>query len=88
MFYVYLIENELDKSWYIGYTEDVKRRLIEHNSKIGGNYTKSKLGGWKLIYFEAYLHKFDAIGREKFLKSGSGYRFLKKQLSHYIEHKE
>lgn len=39
---------------------------------------------WKLIYYETYLHKMDAIRREKFLKSGSGWRFLKKQLSNYM----
>jgi len=43
------------------------------------------LGGeWKLIYAEAYLHKDDAMGREKFLKSGSGRKFLKKQLKNYL----
>ena len=37
-----------------------------------------------LIYYEAYLEEEDALGREKFLKSGSGRRFLKKQLRHYL----
>lgn len=38
----------------------------------------------KLIYYEAYTEKEDAQGREKFLKSGSGKRFIKKQLKHYF----
>ena len=37
-----------------------------------------------LIYFEGYLVKEDALGREKFLKSGSGYKYLHKQLKHYL----
>lgn len=37
-----------------------------------------------MIYYEAYLNREDATGREKFLKSGSGRRFLKKQLKQYI----
>jgi len=39
---------------------------------------------WKLIYFEAYLNKKDALGREKFLKEGSGRKYMKKQLKHYL----
>ncbi|MEI8143102.1 MAG: GIY-YIG nuclease family protein [Candidatus Berkelbacteria bacterium] len=84
MFFVYLIENSIDKSWYTGFTTDIDRRLTEHNSKIGGDYTGRKQGCWKLIYSESYLDKRDALGREKFLKSGSGRRFLKKQLASYL----
>ena len=50
MYYVYIIENESDSSWYIGYSTDVERRLSEHVGKIGGEYTKKKSGGWKLLY--------------------------------------
>jgi len=39
---------------------------------------------WKLIYYEAYVSRKDATGREKFFKSGSGRRFLKKQLKYYL----
>jgi len=42
----------------------------------------------KLIYFEAYLNQSDALGREKFLKSGSGHRFIKKQLNNYLAKNE
>lgn len=38
----------------------------------------------ELIYYEAYLNSNDALGREKFLKSGSGHRYLTKQLKNYI----
>ncbi len=41
-------------------------------------------GPWRLIYYEAYLNQEDALGREKYLKSGSGRRFLKAQLRHYL----
>ncbi len=83
MYYVYLIECQDDKGWYIGYTSDLKRRLKEH--QMGqGCLTTSKKQNWKLIYYEAYLDKFDAIGREKFLKGGSGRMYLKKQLKNYL----
>ncbi len=39
---------------------------------------------WQLIYYEAYLNQADALGRERYLKSGAGRRFLKAQLRHYL----
>jgi putative endonuclease len=83
MYYVYLLENENDKSWYTGYSSDLKKRLIQHQSGQGGQ-TTSRKDKWVLIYYEAYINKNDAIGREKFLKSGSGRKFLKKQMANYL----
>lgn len=72
----------MDHGWYIGYTTDLKKRLEAHNHHR--NASTAQRGPWKLIYAEAYLEKMDALGREKFLKSGSGHRFVKKQLRHYL----
>jgi len=82
MHHVYLIEGKPKGTRYIGYTTDLKRRLDEHNRQK--NVSTSKESSWKLIYCETYANKMDALGREKFLKSGSGWRFLKKQLTHYL----
>lgn len=82
MHYVYVLENRDDKSLYIGFTENLKQRLSDHNNGRGGRTTKLKKN-WQLIYFEAYINKSDALGREKFLKGGSGRKYLKKQLKHY-----
>ena len=82
MYHVYVIENESTKEKYIGYTMNVKQRLADHNRHK--NISTAHGSKWNLIYCETYLHKLDAIGREKFLKSGSGWRFLKKQLMHYL----
>jgi len=81
-YYVYILQSLKDHSLYIGYSPDLKNRVRKHNAKqvIA---TKDK-APWKLIYYEAYLNRKDATGREKFLKSGSGWRFIKKQLYHYI----
>ena len=84
MHIVYVLENTNDSSWYIGQTDDLKRRLSQHNSGQGGRTTKMKPGPWKLIYAEAYCDKRDALGREKFLKGGSGRKYLNKQLVHYL----
>ena len=83
MYWTYLLENKNDKSWYIGYTSDLKKKLKEHQSGIGAKTTKRK-EGWGLIYCEGYLHIQDAKGRERFLKSGSGRKYIKKQLVHYL----
>jgi len=84
MFYVYLLEQTQDKSWYIGFTSNLKRRLEEHKTRNGCKTTSLKNGNYKLIYYESYLNKQDALGREKFLKSGSGRKYLKKQLKNYF----
>lgn len=80
---VYVLENGHDKTWYIGFTTNLKRRLLEHQ-KGESPYTSKNKSGWELIYAEMYLNKMDALGREKFLKSGAGHRFLKKQLRNYL----
>ncbi|MEK7197940.1 MAG: GIY-YIG nuclease family protein [Patescibacteria group bacterium] len=82
MYYVYVLENKDDKSLYIGFTQDLRQRLFDHNNGKGSRTTKLKKN-WKLIYFEAYAEKYDALDREKFLKGGSGRKYLKKQLKHY-----
>lgn len=82
MYYVYLLESKIDKSWYIGYSFDLRKRFASHNA--GSNKSTKGKRPWKLIYYEAYLDRHDAKGRERFLKSGSGRRFIKKQLSNYL----
>jgi len=83
MYYVYILEDQTDKSWYIGYSANLKRRIKEHLSGDGCQ-TTSRKQDWRLIYYEAYLNKYDAVGREKFLKSGSGRKYLNKQMKNYL----
>ena len=84
MYYVYLLESQEKKNWYIGYSSDLRKRIRNHISGNGGQTTKRQ-SDWKLIYYEAYLNQKDALGREKFLKSGSGRRYLNKQLLNYLK---
>jgi putative endonuclease len=83
MYFVYVLENQEDLSWYIGYTSDLNQRLKAHYGGYGCRTTSLKKN-WKIIYYEMYLLKSDAMGREKFLKGGSGRNYLKKQLRHYL----
>lgn len=83
MYFVYLLESAIDKSWYIGYTPDTpQNRAQKHNAGIV--YSTKRKMPWRLIYYEAYLNRSDATNREKFLKSGAGRNFLKKQLKCYL----
>jgi putative endonuclease len=82
VYYVYILQSLKDKSLYVGYSSDLKNRLRKHNSQQVPS-TKDKTP-FKLIYYEAYSNRKDATGREKFLKSGGGWRFIKKQLFHYL----
>lgn len=82
MYFVYVIQSEIIQHLYIGFTEDPKARLAAHNK--GDNISTHTGRPWRLIYLEAYLHKQDALNREKFLKSGSGHRYINKQLHHFL----
>src|SRR6266576_4240989 len=82
MFYVYVLRSKKDSGLYIGYSADLRRRVALHKQS-DARATASR-GPWELIYCEAYVEQADALGRERFLKSGSGRRFLNKQLVHYL----
>ncbi|MHC4070949.1 MAG: GIY-YIG nuclease family protein [Planctomycetota bacterium] len=78
MFYVYVLISLRDRKFYIGFTNDLKRRLKEHNS--GKNIsTKSRLP-LKLIYYESHLSKVDADRREKYFKTTKGKSTLRQML--------
>ncbi|MEI6650545.1 MAG: GIY-YIG nuclease family protein [Candidatus Moraniibacteriota bacterium] len=82
-YYVYILESAGDNTLYIGYTENLKQRYLDHLSGKGCRTTAMKKD-WKLIYFEGYPDKSDALGREKFLKSGSGRKYIYKQLANHF----
>jgi len=82
MFYVYILHSESDDGFYIGFSTDLRRRIKEH--KEGRAFATSFRGPWRLIYYEAYLEEEDALGRERYLKSGGGRRFLQSQLRNYL----
>ncbi len=70
MHYVYILKSETNGKIYVGQTENLRRRLAEHNAKISKS-TKSGIP-WKLIYYEAFEKKIDGLREERFLKTGKG----------------
>jgi putative endonuclease len=83
MFYVYILQSLKNKSLYIGYTANFKKRIQEHNS--GKSLATKPFKPYKLIFYEAFLNKLDAKNREKYLKSGWGWRSIKKLLKNYLK---
>ena len=66
MNYVYVLKSPVDEELYIGSTNDLKRRLKEHNNEK--NFSTSWRGPFELIYYEAYKDLEDARERERSLK--------------------
>ena len=80
MFILYLIQHSETKQIYIGKTNNLERRLKEHN-KNKQISTIRKNGKWVLIYAEAYRSKIDASNRELKLKHhGTAKHKLKERL--------
>ena len=68
-YFVYLIINQnksKKKFSYVGYTGDLKKRLDLHNSGKGAKFTRGKK--WKLVYYEKYDSKSEAMKNEYLLK--------------------
>ena len=82
MFYVYVLRSASDSGFYIGFSTNLRLRLKQHAE--GKSLATAQRGPWKLVYYEAYLNQADALGREKYLKSGAGRKFLKAQLRNYL----
>jgi putative endonuclease len=80
MYFVYVLRSLKDGRFYTGYTEDIQKRLEEHNSgKIQS--TKSRRP-FEMVYFEASRNQKDALRREKYLKTSYGKRYLKVRIQH------
>jgi putative endonuclease len=73
MQYVYVLRSLKDNGFYIGYSANLRKRFSEHVT--GGSFATSHRGPWQLIYYEAYLNQANALGRERYLKSGAGSDF-------------
>ncbi|MDP3935048.1 MAG: GIY-YIG nuclease family protein [Candidatus Giovannonibacteria bacterium] len=84
MFHVYVLKSLKNGRNYVGFTEDLKQRVSEHNSGKGGGYS-SENRPFKLIYYEAYLNKKDATAAERFYKTGYGREILQGKLKNFLE---
>ncbi len=76
MYYVYLLKSKGIKTvTYVGYTNNLNKRIDLHNSGKGAKFTRGRK--WKLIYKEEYKSKKEAISREYYIKKN---RTLRKKI--------
>ena len=83
MYHVYIIYSSSFKKFYIGYTTDLKARILKHNS--GGSKFTRKNRPWVLAHYQAFLEKQDAIDEEIFLKTGQGRERRKYLLKSFLK---
>lgn len=69
-YYVYILSNKHNTVLYTGVTNNIHRRIWEHNNKIASSFT-SKYNVGRLVYIEEFQNVADAIQREKQIKGGS-----------------
>ena len=69
-YYIYIITNEINSVLYTGVTNDLKKRIYEHKSKLIKGFTE-KYNVDILVYYEVFDDINDAISREKQIKAGS-----------------
>jgi len=75
MWYVYVLKSLVNNRFYTGSTNDLVRRLEEHN-RGKSKYTKLTRP-FALVYKEKYFSQIEARRRERFLKTGKGREFIK-----------
>lgn len=81
-YYVYILQSEKDKMFYVGYTKDLDNRIRLHNSgQVSSTKTRRP---FKIVYYEACFNQQDATHREKYLKTSWGKRYIKNRLKNYL----
>ena len=74
MYTLYILHSKSLDKYYVGYTNDLMRRLNEHN-RIKGKFTDVGIP-WVLVYKETYVTKKIAMDREKLIKSKKSKKFI------------
>ena len=72
-FYVYMLKSKSNRPvTYVGYTNNLKKRITLHNTGKGAKFTRGRK--WVLIYKEKYKSKSTAISREYYIKNNRSFR--------------
>lgn len=82
MWFNYIIRSKKDNKWYTGITNNLRKRLKEHNEGKS-TYTKGR-GPFEIIYCEVCHNKEDSLAREKYLKTGMGKRYIKNRIRRFL----
>ena len=79
MYTVYILYSQILDRFYVGYTNNIDRRLREHNRKKG-KYTDKGIP-WELKYTESFEEKIEAKNREAYIKSRKSRIFIEELIS-------
>jgi len=83
MWYIYILRGKKDNKLYTGCTDNLIERVRLHNT---GKIESTKLRRpFILIHYEAYINRYDAYAREKWLKTGWGRKHLRKILTNTLK---
>jgi putative endonuclease len=84
-FTVYILHSESTDCYYVGYTNNIERRMSEHN-RIKGKFTDKGIP-WVIVHIEVYKVKKEAMAREKFIKRKKSKSFIIELIkSQMVEH--
>jgi len=78
MYYIYILYSSKSKNFYFGYTENLKKRFLEHNKGLSKATAPCK--PWQLVFYAAFDNIKKAKDFELYLKTGSGKAFAYKRL--------
>jgi len=84
MHFVYVLLSKKDSQFYIGYTEDILKRVEDHNE--GKNESTRARRPLDLLYYEAHTSKEDALRREHYFKTSKGKTTLRLILKEALKH--
>ena len=79
---VYVLKSLSSEKHYVGYTSNLITRFQSHNS-LGKKGFTTRYRPWEVIHVEVYTTKRQAMNREKYLKSGHGREWMKKNIDNY-----
>ncbi len=79
MYYVYILVSEKDGKFYTGITNNINKRLKQHNHGYKATRSTLNRGPFKLLYVQICHDRIEARSFEKYLKSGEG-RELRNEL--------
>ena len=77
MYYLYILYSQSARKYYVGSSNDISRRLLEHNDVESSHYTK-RHQPWKLVYAEKYVSKTFAIQRERYIKRMKSKKYIER----------
>jgi predicted GIY-YIG superfamily endonuclease len=79
-FWVYILENA-DGKFYVGHTDDLVRREVEHNDAGHGHTTFThKQGPWRLVWKEPHATRASAMARERQIKRMKSAHWIRESL--------